>query len=282
MVDLKRRIERQGEQLAILRRARSLLDGLFTDLAAAAVGAEVHGARRRIKRLRSLVRLLKTAIGKSQSDSADRALKKAADALAAPRRAEALSAALAKIEAGLPKNHGLKVLLNAYLTRHADQDALAVSIERALAAVEGIRAEFDSWRLNDDAARPIAKAFANTYRKARKDLRAAAKSGKAEALHDARKLVIHHLHHLELLGNILNREPTDRIDALNRLRELLGDINDLDELEALAKSQNLALPPQVTQALRQRKAALVRKVRKAWRPLFETRTKPFVKCIVAM
>ena len=64
-------------------------------LAETGPGGSVHGARRRIKQLRSLLRLLRPALGEERFREASIALRDAANALAGHRRAEALVAAAA-------------------------------------------------------------------------------------------------------------------------------------------------------------------------------------------
>jgi len=71
-----------------------------------------------------------------------------------------------------------------------------------------------------------------SYARARKLIRTGLKNGNSLLLHEARKSVIHHLHHLEILEPIWPRMIKAWCGELGRLREALGDLNDLDELEA--------------------------------------------------
>jgi len=267
---------------SMLPKVRNLLKGLSKDLAAAAAGAQVHGARRRIKRLRSLSRLVRPAIGKAAFKIVDDHLKTAADALAGPRRAEALDAALTGLGNELPRGHALEDLLKAHHTAHASEGRREESIAAARAALDASAIAVGSWKLPRDGGEFIAQAFAETYRKARKRLAAALRTGNVESLHDARKQVIHHLHHLELLADALPNDPKGRIAALDGLRRSLGDLNDLAELEALAEAHRQSLPKDVRKVLRARHQNLLRLSRKAWKPLFGIGTKAFVKRIGAM
>ena len=266
----------------MLSKARNLLKGLRKDLSAAGAGAQVHGARRRIKRLRSLSLLVRPAIGEVAHDIARRHLKTAADALAGPRRAEALASAVDKLEPNLPHRHGLTDVIAIYGEAIADHGANPEPLDAASAAIDEFAAALATWKLPRNNAPFLTEAFAATYRKARKRLAAGLKSGNVEELHDARKHVIHHLHHLELLADALPQDPGERIGRLDGLREALGELNDLNELEELARAHKHALPKGVRKVLRARHKTLLRRARKAWKPLFGTGTKTFVKRIGAM
>ena len=67
--------------------AEAELTGLEEALEHARPGESVHGARRRIKALRSLLRLMKPALVEAAYESVNDGLRDAADALAGQRRA---------------------------------------------------------------------------------------------------------------------------------------------------------------------------------------------------
>lgn len=209
---------------------RRELASLGDVLGAAKPGDSVHGARRRIKQLRSLLRLLRRCLDDAAFAGTDGALRAAADALAGHRRAEALVAAAGKLEAGMNHDGFWRGVADAHRAAHAAEGDPAAALAEARAAIAAAAGQlgYASLRPGSDAA--IAEAFLATYAKARKRLRCALRSGDATRLHEARKVVIHHLHQLSLL---LPRRARRR-NALEGLREILGDLNDLDELEQLA------------------------------------------------
>jgi hypothetical protein len=85
---------------AILKKAgQGEVAALAALMAATAPGQSVHGARRRIKQLRSLLRLLRPSLDVAAYNAVNDALREAARALAGHRRAEALVAAAGKLEA---------------------------------------------------------------------------------------------------------------------------------------------------------------------------------------
>jgi len=112
----------------------------------------------------------------------------------------------------------------------------------------------------------VAEAFAAAYGTTRRRLRKALASGDATALHEARKGVIHHLHHRQLLMP----QRAGRLARLEALREVLGDLNDLDELEQLAAG--IAIPEADRRRMRKARRRLIGKATAAADPLF--RQKP--------
>ena len=235
-------------------------------LEAAEAGQSVHGARRRIKQLRSLLRLLRQPMGEPGYGEAGMALRAAAQALAGQRRAEALVGAAEKLEPPCGPKAGFWVgLAEAHRASHAAETdptgALLAAREAIARASEGLSRPLANEE-NDDAVR---SAFLAAYRKARRLLRAGLESGAPETLHEARKFVIHHLHHLRLLS------PDDhRQRQLEELRETLGDLNDLDELQQLAFG--VVVPGTEARRMRKARERLLRQARKSAGKLF--RQKP--------
>lgn len=261
--------------------ARDLLKGLSADLDAARGGAPVHEARRRIKRLRSLALLLRPAIGDAAHDHARTHLKAAADALSARRRVEALSETVDRLAPVLPSGHTLRDSVLAHPVAN-DTEGGDDPLEAAIRSVDAAGTAIRRWKVPAGHQQLAADAFAATYRKARKRLRKALEDKDIAELHEARKLVIHHLHHLEFLRGALAEDPDERIAALNNLREALGDINDLAELEDIGSSGGRKLPKAVRRALHKRRTALIRRAREGWKPLFGRTTRAFCKRIGVM
>lgn len=260
--------------------ARAELRSLGAALRKAKPGHSVHGARRQIKRVRSLLRLLREPMGEDAFAAANASLRAAADALAGQRRAEALAVAAG----GLGGRHGREFwqqLAEAHRDAHAAETAADGGLPAARKAVAAAAEQIGALRLKPGPSPAIATAFLASYRKARKRLGHGLSSEDAEELHTARKHVIHHLHHLDLLRSCLSRQ-TRRVDALEKLRQALGDLNDLDELSQLAAARQKSPPEPATRAMAKRRAMLIRQVGKAERRLFRSKPKAFQKRIGAM
>lgn len=245
---------------------------LTATLAEATPENSVHGARRRIKRLRSLSRLMREALGEEASATLNAALRQAADALAGQRRAEALALAAKRLDSSRLATGFWSPLAEAHRRDHAEAGQPAGNLAEARAAIAEASAVFLQARLtaaDEDAA---ARALLKTYAKARKRLRKALAGGDAKELHEARKFVIHHLHHLSFLGG-----SKKRLAQLEDLRQLLGDLNDLDELEQLAAQRRAALPDKAGARLHKMRKKLLDACDTASRGLFRQSPKAFAR-----
>jgi CHAD domain-containing protein len=258
--------------------ARAELRSLAAALRKTKSGQSVHGARRQIKRLRSLMRLLRTPTGEEAFQATNEALRNAADVLAGQRRAEALVAAAGRLGRGRHADGSWRQIAEAHRDAHVAGPAAESGPEAAGKAIKAAAAIVGGLRMKPGATPDIGKAFLATYRKARKSLDHGFSSGDAEDLHTARKHVIHHIHHLDLLRAHLVH-PARRIAALEKLREALGDLNDLDELSQLAAGGKESLPETAARAMAKRRAMLLKRAEKAAGRLFRHKPKAFQKRI---
>jgi CHAD domain-containing protein len=258
--------------------ARALLRGLEADLAATGSSASVHGARRTIKKVRSLLELVRPALAETAHGALKAELKTAADALAGRRRAEALVA----IAAGLGNSQPAALELRK--VAEAARGQLPVSEDatrKARVAIAAARQLVAAWRLPRQSGPFVTKAFAATYRKARKGLAQALKSGSVAELHEARKHIIRHLHHLELLAPALPDDLSRRRERLGKMRVALGDINDLEELARLARSHRMQAEGPLERLIEARMHKLQARAGKEARRLFRRKTNAFCKVIGA-
>jgi CHAD domain-containing protein len=256
---------------------RAELRGLAAALKAAKPGESVHGARRRIKRVRSLLRLLRETLGEERFAAANTSLRTAADALAGQRRAEALVAAAGRLGGG----HKGRAAWQSLAEAHAAESEAGGGLAPARASIAEALRVLAAPRLPRRPSPAVAAAFLMTYRKARKRLRQGFETGDAEALHTARKHVIHHLHHIDLLRDHLRR--TDgRLAALERLRGALGDLNDLDELSQLAAATGGPLPEPAARSMAKHRAQLLARAEASAERLFRLKPEAFRKRIGAM
>lgn len=240
-------------------------------LAATEPGQSVHGARRRIKQLRSLLRLLREVLGEETCMAANAALREAAAALAGHRRAEALVAAAGKLEAGQERSSFWREVAEAHRTAHAAEGDSGQALATARQAIERAAAAFGSATLAPAGDEAVMHALLSTYGKAGRFLRRGFASEDAETLHEARKFVIHHLHHLSLAEGMDER----RILDIGHLREALGDLNDLDELEQVSSAAEVGSSD--ARRLRKARRRLLSRARRMAGSLFRQKPKRFGK-----
>jgi CHAD domain-containing protein len=231
---------------ALRHHMRKALKAIAADLAAARDGAGAHAARRRLKLCRSLLRLMEPALGNVVFLREDTCLRDAARALAGLRRHEAMLEAVAKLAS--PKHperretlDELTAALRAMQERNGGARDVGDRVDAAAKHIEAMRSRLIHWRLPKHGIRLFVDGMKASYARARKKLRGGLDGGPRSLLHEARKSIIHHYHHLDLLKNVWPKLLEVWMGELQDLRGALGDINDLDELEALLESREIVL-----------------------------------------
>jgi CHAD domain-containing protein len=261
------------EMAALKMVAEAELFRLAEALAGARPGESVHGARRGIKRLRSLLRLLKPALGETAFHDVNHGLRDAADSLAGLRRAEALVATAEKCLTRRDQQNGYwRDLAEAHRAARAAAVPADGGLHAARAALARAATSLGTAHLSDEGAQALSTALTRHYAKARRLLREGFASGTAEELHEARKFVIHHLHHLSLLSIYL-APVKKRLAALERLREFLGDLNDLDELAQHAAAQREGPQSLAARRMAKARARLLTKAEASAKRLFHDKPK---------
>lgn len=219
------------------RLMRKTMRALAQDLEHARTGRTVHPARRRLKLARSLLRLMKPALGKEVFQKENQTLRDAAQALAALRHTEAMSEAIAKLRAAAVNKAAEEQVYAALEAAAHKLRAEVVSpeetgrrIEAAQALVEDLRQRIADWPLPKRDQSLFVQGMRACFAEARRLLREGLARGETPLLHEARKSVIHHLHHIELLKPLWPKLFKVWAAELQDLRQDLGDLNDLDDL----------------------------------------------------
>lgn len=194
----------------------------------------VHEARKALKRLRALVRLLRDELGEQSYERESALLRDAGRRLARARDAEVLLSTLqdliARHQGKLASRRGV-LRLRARLLQERDGAAalaLADSATHAgtLAELRAMRARVGEWRLAEPGGiEAVEPALERLYGRGRKRMRRAAKakgeSGRTRTLHEWRKRVKDLRYAAEMLGV---QKLAKRADELG---ELLGEEHDL-------------------------------------------------------
>jgi CHAD domain-containing protein len=224
---------------ALRRLMRRTVRSLSQDLDEAKSGKTVHPARRRLKFARSLLRLMKPALGAVTFQIENQVLRDAAQALAGLRRTEAMSEAIAKLKAEVKDGASDKAVFAELEAAAHDlrrdvvsPDEVAHRIAEAASRVEELRGRIAEWTLPKRDVALFVDGLRACFAKARHLLRDGLDRKEMPLLHEARKSVIHHLHHVELLSPLWPKLFKVWAVELQELREDLGDLNDLDDLSA--------------------------------------------------
>jgi CHAD domain-containing protein len=183
---------------------------------------DVHGARKRFKETRALLRLIREPLGE-QFAIENAWFRDAGRDLAAVRDADAMLEALEKLE--LPRGVRTKVKRALKKTRtHAPIDGLiANTLEQLVIA----QARIALWSPMEDSFDTITAGLQRTYRDGRRAMKAAQSP---EALHEWRKFVKTHWYHVQLLRDVWQPLMKAHANVLDELSHALGDHHDLHVL----------------------------------------------------
>jgi CHAD domain-containing protein len=219
----------------VRRVAREQLDKAIDELSGGQVDRHeaVHDARKRLKKIRALLRLVRDELGKTYAVE-NALMRDTARQLSSVRDAEAM------IEAfdGLVEQFGPQMdqrLIGTFrdaLVRRRDEIAeddvgLDERVEQVIAELRDAKCRVAEWRIGHDGFRAVRGGVARTYRRARKAMNAAYDELTAETFHEWRKRVKYHRYHTRLLRNVWEKPFKARRKALKSLSDYLGDEHDL-------------------------------------------------------
>jgi CHAD domain-containing protein len=278
---------------AVRRLMRKTLRQIAKELDKSRGGAGVHAARRRIKLSRSLLRLARKALSPDHFHDANQSLRAAAMALAPLRSAEAMVETVAKLKSALKEEEADAILATlaaaAGRMKHevvAETDK-AARIEEAAGEVAKVRKAMAHWTLPRRDVTLFVAGMRAAYARARRLLRQGLATGEIALLHEARKSVIHHLHHIEALTQLWPKLFKVWAAELQTLREALGDLNDLDALSAeLARKggpfADLTVKDEAEALIAMRRKAIIAAIRDETGHLFAERPKNFASRMLAL
>ena len=214
-------------------------------------GFEVHetvrNVRRRLKRVRSIIRLIRPAFPNHVRENS--LLRDTGAEVSELRDAAALVEAADRLSKGVNGEAGeaLQALRQRLASRAAaeeaklDRDAFLLGLR---AKLREARVRSELWELKAGGAKAVVPGFVATYTKAREGRRAAAKSPSNEHLHEWRKTVKFHWAQLGLLRRFAPEFAEARREQAKRLAETLGDHHNLCVLRAaLADEEEIAIGP---------------------------------------
>lgn len=217
----------------IRRVAREEMDRAATALEKAREGRSkgVHDARKRFKAIRALLRLVGPRLGPVFRRE-NHWCRDAARRLAGVREAQASLETLDRL-GGVEGATVRRELQARYEARRGRQlqhtGALAALVEDLATTRERVA----GWPLAGEGFEVVAPGLRATYRRGRKGFRRALRGGSATDLHEWRKDVKYHRHHLELLVHLWPEVLAGAAAMARELGDLLGDHHDLHELRAL-------------------------------------------------
>jgi CHAD domain-containing protein len=199
----------------------------------------VHEARKDMKKLRALLRLVRDEIGEKTFRRESDAFRDAARELAGLRDADVMLATLGDLEKRHPEEFpagaagGLRQALEAHRLRTA-AGARGPASEAAIEMLKQARKRVSDWQLEHDGFDALEDGLRRTYRRGRRDWRTAHKEPSSEHLHEWRKRVKDLWYHTSLLQETWKPVMKALADEAHELSDRLGDDHDLAVLLAWA------------------------------------------------
>jgi CHAD domain-containing protein len=191
----------------------------------------VHDVRKEIKKLRAVLRLVRSSIGKTAYREATGSLRSAADRLNAMRDAQVRLAAmenLAKQSNGRIPRHSLPKIQNALREScRTEEQKLAGTLNSARQFLLGARAQLGNVKVKPNSWKAVAPGLTKIYRRGRKALALAQREPSPEHFHEWRKRVKDLSNQLRLVCPMRPGKLKPRMDQLDHLGDLLGDDHDL-------------------------------------------------------
>jgi CHAD domain-containing protein len=251
----------------------------------------VHDARKCLKRLRSLLVLIRPGMPEPVFFSLTERVRSIARGLAPARDAHALLDAIDKLGGG-DQHAGESTptrALRAWLHRRrqaAERSLESNTASDAMRDLFALRPAMAGLAVYPDSFPPVAKGLRESYRSGRQAFARALASGSDEDFHEWRKTLQHHWRHMQLLMPCWPSELSARVEGARTLSQLLGDDHDIALLRQLVSAPTMVFAsPEDTQAFlkrcRHRHKALRREAETRGARLFVERSRPFVERIEA-
>lgn len=220
--------------VGVKRIATALVRNNIADLSDAGLyrGVAIHEARKRCKRLRGLLRLVRSSI-KVDFRSLDRQVRNASSRLSLIRDCGVMAETVRQLrksndesisdeELSLVQSILSKRLAPAEV--HQDEQK---QIALFLGDMRALLVRIPSWSFRAGLPKAARSDFAKTYRQSMELMTASSRVPSDANLHRWRKRVKYHEHQLQFLSKRWKGHATKRIARLVRLAELLGDDHDL-------------------------------------------------------
>ena len=237
-------------------------DGALVAMATQPVGVAAHEVRKVTKRLRAVLRLVRSSLGDDRYRAENAILRDTARLLAPLRdadvRLETVSGVRERFESQLRPT--VFDAMTEALSRRRDriQDAAPDTDEwhEAVFALRSARARYAAWPVDEESARAhgmaviphgfaaVGGGLSATYARGRQEMAEAGRRPTADNFHAWRKRAKYLRHQLEILSPAFPEVVGGYAASLGRLGDLLGDEHDLAELlRALAARPDLSADP---------------------------------------
>jgi CHAD domain-containing protein len=197
----------------------------------------VHEARKDMKKLRALLRLVRGELGERVYSAENAHFRDIARELAGVRDADVMLATLTDLEHRYGELPGAGAKLRPALVAHrfrATAGSLKPASKTAAQALAEALGRVDGWPLGADGFEAFEEGLGRVYRQGRRAFRAAREQPSAEHMHEWRKRVKDLWYHLLLLQDSWKPVLSALADEAHELSDRLGDEHDLTVLREWA------------------------------------------------
>ncbi|GEP43498.1 CHAD domain-containing protein [Brevifollis gellanilyticus] len=257
------RLRKQSISHEVRRVARKALEGGLKEMLTLderGSDTAVHEARKHLKRVRALIRLIRPAMGDAFYKRENAALRETAQRMASIRDAHVRVQTIQKLIARSRSHRAafdyIHEAMNARLQEVLDESGTNHWNRHVAADIEHAICRVDDWPVQELEASSLRDGLKSAFKKARRALATAQLDLTDDHLHTLRKRIKDVRYHLQLLGG----DHLPQIEALTQkfrdLGDTLGDDHDLAEL--LTARDETPLPHSVDWANLERAIAALR------------------------
>jgi CHAD domain-containing protein len=202
----------------------------------------VHEARKDMKKLRALLRLVRGELGDRVYAAENTCFRDTARELSGVRDADVMLVTLGHLEERYGELPGAGSRLRPALVAHRFRaSAEGLRPKAAIDTLGEARERVADWPLETDGFEAFEEGLERIYRQGRRDFRAARKSPSAERMHEWRKRTKDLWYHLQLLEESWKPVIGALADEAHELSDRLGDEHDLTVLSEWAHRHASAL-----------------------------------------
>jgi CHAD domain-containing protein len=233
------RLRKKSIAREVHRVAREQLEGALKEVLTVAEQSRstaVHEARKHIKKIRALIRLLRPAIGDAFYKRENAALRNAAQRMSSIRDAHVQVQTLKRLIARSPAHRTtfarIHVVMVARLQQVLDESGKSNWCSQVAADIERAISRLDDWPLQQLKAKAMRGGLKTACKKARRALAAARRDANDANLHELRKGIKDLWYGLQLLGGSQSAPIKTLTKRMRDLGEKLGNDHDLAMLLA--------------------------------------------------
>jgi len=214
----------------------------------------VHEARKDLKKLRALLRLARGELGESTFARENTCFRDAGRELAGVRDSDVMLDTLKALDLPTELGWDLRKAIQAHRARNGDGGRRAAAAG-AVAMLREARGRVEDWPLERDSFGALRDGLERTYRRGRREFKAARANPSVEGLHEWRKRAKELWYHHTLLRALWPPVMQAVGDQAHELADRLGDDHDLAVLAAWMREHTDA-DPEFFEAVDRRRAEL--------------------------